>query len=134
MCSNKADLSKSLFLYFNIPAHVLSPSGNTLTGEHEETLLEMLFDARDKWYYIGKGIGVPVADLKEIEDKYLSDKVRCLNEVLTRRLQQGGLSRFLLCKCLRGKFVGRDDVATKIEALDLNPAKGHTQGQAGLEN
>ncbi len=109
-------------LYFNIPGDVLSPASDAITAKHEEVLLKKLLKARDNWYYIGKGIGVTDADLKEIDNRYLPDKVRCLDEVLKRRIQQGGLSRSMLCECLRGEFVGRDDVATEIEALDLNPA------------
>ena len=100
----------------------MSPVGDTLTVKHKKILLKKLVTAKDKWYYIGEGIGVDDSDLQEIEDKYLPDKVRCLDEVLKRRIQQGGLSRSMLCECLRGEFVGRDDVATEIEALDLYPA------------
>ncbi len=83
-----------------------------------ETILEILRKARDKYYYIGQGIGVLDADLKEIEDKYLPDKSRCLDEILKRRIQRGGLTCSLLCQSLRG--AERDDVAQEIEALDLN--------------
>ncbi len=73
--------------------------------------------ARDKWYYIGKGIRVEEADLDEIEDIYLPDKVRCLDKVLKRRLRRGRFTRSMLCNSLRGVFVQRDDVAREIEAL-----------------
>ncbi len=83
-------------------------------------ILNVLVKAKDKYYYIGKGIGVSDEDLGEIEDKYLPDKVRCLDEILKRRIRQGGLTRSLLCQSLRRVLVGRDDVAQKIEALELH--------------
>ncbi len=39
--------------------------------------------------------------------------------MLRRRIQQGGLTRSMLCTSLREEFVGRDDVAKEVEALDL---------------
>ncbi len=87
--------------------------------KHKKKILSTLAKARNKWHYIGEGIGVDDADLKEIEDKY-SDKFRCLDEVLKLRIQRGGLTRSILCKSLREECVGRDDVAQEIEALCFN--------------
>ena len=78
-----------------------------------------LVKAKDKYYYIGEGIGVSDEDLREIETSYHSDNVRCLDEILKKRIRQGGLTRSLLCQSLRGVFVGRDDVAQEIEDLEL---------------
>ncbi len=64
--------------------------------EHKKILLRLLVKAKDKYYYIGEGIGVTDTDMKEIEDKYISDKVRCLDETLKKRIQQGGLTRSML--------------------------------------
>ncbi len=91
--------------------------------------------AKDKWYYIGKGIGVEDADLMEIDNRYLPDKVRCLDEVLRRRLQEGGLTLSILCNTLRGKYVLRDDVAKDIEQTSqfksrLAPCSEHTTVEA----
>ncbi len=88
----------------------------TLTMDHERIVLEVLYKARDKWYYIGSGLGINSDDLKEIEDKYHPDNVRCLNEVLKRRIQRGQLTRSMVCSSLRGDLVQRDDVAHEIEA------------------
>ena len=81
------------------------------------TLLEVLKTARDRWYFIGQGIGVEDADLNEIEDRHLSDKLMCLHDMLQRRIRRGGLTRSMLCTSLRGGLVGRNDVAREIEAL-----------------
>ncbi len=86
---------------------------------HKAILLKKLVRAKDKWYYIGEGIGVEDADRDEIEIKYSGNNMRCLDEVLKFRICQGGLTRTMLCESLRGKFVGRDDVAREIEALDI---------------
>ena len=81
--------------------------------------------ARSKWYYIGEGLGCKSDDLDEISEKYFSDKEMCLKKMLMDRInsyeKQGTkLTRSMLCKCLRGESVGRDDVATQIEALNLS--------------
>ncbi len=81
------------------------------------TLLEVLKKARDKWYYIGQGIGVEDHDLNEIEKTHSPDRIRCLHEMLQRRIRRGGLTCSMLCTSLRGVFVERDDVAREIEAL-----------------
>ncbi len=82
-------------------------------------ILKVLKKARDKYYYIGKGIGLDDADLKEIENSHHPDKLRCLDEMLKLRIQKGGLTRSELCESLRGELVERNDVAREIEALDL---------------
>ncbi len=91
-----------------------------LTMEQEDVILKVLKKARDKSYFIGKGIGLDDADLKEIENSHHPDKIRCLHEMLKLRIQQGGLTRSKLCESLRGELVERNDVALEIEALDLH--------------
>ncbi len=89
----------------------------TLTKvDHERIVLEVLYKARKKWHDIGTGLGFNSDDLEEIEDKYHPDNVRCLNEVLKRRIQRGQLTRSMVCSSLRGNLVQRDDVAQEIEA------------------
>ncbi len=90
-----------------------------LTMEQKDVILKVLKKARDKYHYIGKGIGLDDADLKEIENRHHPSQLRCLDEMLKLRKQQGGLTRSKLCESLRGKFVERNDVAREIEALDL---------------
>ncbi len=87
--------------------------------DHKDRILKILVKAQDNYHYIGRGIGVSDEDSKAIEDKYLPDKVRCLDEILKKRIRQGGLTRSMLCQSLREKLVGRDDVAQEIEALEL---------------
>ncbi len=88
----------------------------TLTKDHKDKVFNALFEARNNWYFIGKGIGYEDADLDEIQAQHHSDKHRCY-EMLKIRIQKGGLKLSTLCNCLRGKFVGRNDIAQKIEAL-----------------
>ena len=83
-------------------------------------ILSVLVKAKNQYYYIGKGIRVSDEDLGEIGDRHFPDKVRCLDEILKRRIQQGGLTCSMLCQSLRGRLVGRDDVAQEIEALELH--------------
>ncbi len=82
-------------------------------------LFETLKKARDKWYFIGKEIGVTDADLQEIEDRHLPDKARCMDEMLKGRIREGGLTLTLLCQSLRSKNVKRDDLALEIKGLNF---------------
>ncbi len=83
------------------------------------TVFKVLDDARQNWYFIGVGIGCKESDLYEIRSMNPTDKRMCLLEMLQSRIQQGGLTRSVLCKSLRGAFVKRDDIARMIEALSL---------------
>ncbi len=86
----------------------------------KERIFNVLDKAQDKWYYIGKGLGCESADLKEIEDRYLPDKLRCLDEMLESRIQGGELTTSMLCTALRGKHVNRDDIAKEIGGLSFD--------------
>ncbi len=86
--------------------------------KHKKKIFKVLNKARDKWYFIGEGLGCESADLKEIEDRYHPDKSRCLDEMLQRRIQGGGLTTSTLCTALRG--VKRDDLAIEIEGLSFD--------------
>ncbi len=87
--------------------------------DHMDILFKTLQKARYKWHFIGKEIGVADADLQEIEDRYLHDKTRCMNEMLKGRIREGGLTRSMLCQSLRSDLVRRDDLAQEIEGLLL---------------
>ncbi len=87
--------------------------------DHIERIFEIVLNAEDKYYYIGKGIGVSDATMKEIEDRHLPDKMRCINEILKRRIRGGGLTRSMLCNTLRKPTIKRDDLAKEIEALKM---------------
>ncbi len=91
-----------------------------LTTDHIDVLFETLTKARDKWYFIGKEIGVTDADLQEIDNRYLPDKSMCMLEMLKDRIQEGELTLTLLCKSLRSKNVKRNDLALEIEGLNLH--------------
>ncbi len=82
-------------------------------------LLEILKEARDKWYFIGQALGCKDADLDEIDQRYHPNMMRCLQVMLKQRIQQGGLTLPILCDSLRGKLVERSDVADKIANLYL---------------
>ncbi len=85
--------------------------------DHTRTVFKVLNRAREGWYFIGVGLGCEVSDLDEIRSMNPTDKRMCLLEMLKRRIQQGGLTRSILCNSLRGEFVGRDDIARKIEEV-----------------
>ncbi len=87
---------------------------------HLIAILKVLKDARDVWYFIGQGIDCNLADLDEIQNRYPHKDLMSLQTMLQRRIRQGGLTRTMLCESLRGEFVGRDDVAQTIEALDIS--------------
>ncbi len=84
------------------------------------TVFVVLNEAREKWYFIGEGLGLGTADLDEIHAQHHPDKAMCLRKVLQRRIQRGRLTRSTLCISLRGQLVERDDVAQRIEALPLD--------------
>ncbi len=83
------------------------------------TVFLPLNEAREKWYFIGHGLGFTPADLNEIQARHHSDNTMCLLEMLQRRIQRGGLTRSMLCSSLRQSIVERDDVAKTIESLTL---------------
>ncbi len=82
-------------------------------------LFEILNNARGKLYFIAKEIGVTDADRQDIEEKHPSDKSGRMHEMLTVQIRKGKLTLTLLCKSLRSKNVGRDDLAREIEGLNL---------------
>ncbi len=86
--------------------------------KHKKRIFKVLNKARDKWYFIGEGLGCQSAELREIEDRYHLDKARCLEEILCRKIQGGGLTTSTLCTALRG--VNRDDLAIEIEGLSFD--------------
>ncbi len=91
-----------------------------ITVNHTTTLFVVLNEAREKWYFIGEGLGLGTADLDEIQGQHHPDKAMCLHKVLQHRIQRGRLTRSTLCKSLRGQLVQRGDVAQRIEALPLD--------------
>ncbi len=82
---------------------------------HVDTIFPIMKKARDKWHFIGRGIGVEMEDLREIEQNNNRDKTQCLLQMLQNRIEEGGLTRSMLCASLRGDNVRRDDVAQLIE-------------------
>ncbi len=89
-----------------------------LTTNHMDMLFEILKKARDQLYFIAKEIGVTDADQEEVV-KHHSNSSECMYKILKGRLQEGELTLTLLCKSLRSKNVGRDDLAREIEGLNL---------------
>ena len=86
---------------------------------HFSNIFEILKKASKEWYNIGLGLSVEVDDLDQFEDDFPNDNVKCLRKMLTRRIQQGGLTRSLLCESLRRPLVKRSDVADKVQAAKL---------------
>ncbi len=105
-------------MIYSCPAWSLCADNITVTNV--QTVFAVLNEARDKWYFIGEGLGLGTADLEEIQAQHHPDRAMCLHKMLQRRIQRGGVTRYKLCKSLRGQNVQRDDVAQMIEALRLD--------------
>lgn len=90
-----------------------------LRSSHADALLKILKDARESWYFIGEGIDCKQADLREIKSNNNNDKLMCLNSMLRKRLEAGGLTLSKLCESLRGNMVNLGEFADEIEALNL---------------
>ncbi len=87
---------------------------------HFSNIFEILKKASKEWYNIGLGLSVEVDDLDQFEDDFPNDNVKCLRKMLTRRIQQGGLTRSLLCESLRRPLVKRSDVADEVHTAKLS--------------
>ncbi len=98
---------------------MLTDDDVVLSMDHFKTILKEVDAARSKWYFIGDGIGCKYVDLDQIRKNCQNVDQMCLFEMLKARIELGGLTRSMLCKSLRGGFVGRDDVAQKIEAINF---------------
>ncbi len=86
---------------------------------HFSNIFEIVKKASKEWYNIGLGLNVEMDELEQFEDNFPNDNVKCLRKMLTRRIQQGGLTRSLLCESLRRPLVKRSDLADKIQNANL---------------
>ncbi|XP_064390076.1 uncharacterized protein LOC135337974 isoform X3 [Halichondria panicea] len=101
------------------PAELEAVSFDVLTMDHFTTIFEILKKTNKEWYNIGLGLNVEMDELEKFEDNFPNDNVKCLRKMLTRRIQQGGLTRSLLCESLRRPLVKRSDVADEVQTAKL---------------
>ena len=59
---------------------------DTLTMEDLKTLMNELFEVRDKWYHLGVQLSMRTSDLKAIRTQYHNDPDDCLLEMLSQWL------------------------------------------------
>ena len=59
---------------------------DTLTMEDLKTLVNELFEVRDKWYHLGVQLNMRPSDLKAIRTQYHNDPDDCLLEMLSQWL------------------------------------------------
>ncbi len=75
-------------------------------------------EARDKWYEIGLGLGIPLDKLKAITKDHEGVDA-CLREMLTYWLQHPNLKRSWnsLAKSLKEEVVDRPDIAKQLTSV-----------------
>ena len=87
----------------------------SLTTDNLPDLLDDLYPAVNKWYYIGLGLGVPVHILHAIKIKQRDDTLDCLREMLITRLDMEKLSKKELVQSLQKATVGFSKLAQTLE-------------------
>ena len=80
--------------------------------------LDMLYDARYKWFDIGLALKVNYSTLKTIEKEQLNNQDSSLREMLAYRIQSGdSLTWCDLSDCLTQPSVGKKELAERIKTL-----------------
>ena len=90
----------------------------TLTRQHLQPIMSVIWDARVKWRDIGGSLRVPYDTLEEIRyDLHLHNDGQRLEEVLRHWIDSNKAIIPHLLNALRSKVVHRIDIANKIFAL-----------------
>ena len=86
------------------------------------TVLEALWDARPKWYFIGIALGIKVTDLDVIKYENMRNPDECITEMLVKWLQNANSKPtwHSVVKALRSPIVDLTRIAEKIEGSQLN--------------
>ncbi len=87
----------------------------SLTTDNLPDLLDDLYPAVKKWYYIGMGLGVPLHILDEIKINHRHDILDCLKEMLATRLNMKKLSKEELIQSLQKPKVGFPELAQTLK-------------------
>ena len=76
------------------------------------TVLDELYDIRDKWYFLGLQLKVPTEKLESLTSH---DQDSCFRQVLVDWLKSGTATWLALCQALRHRTVGQDETAIKLQ-------------------
>ena len=87
----------------------------SLTTDNLDELLEDLYPALNKWYYLGLALGLRHHVLKAIATKQRDDSLDCLREMLITRLDMEKLSKEELIQSLQKQTVGFSKLAQTLE-------------------
>ncbi len=87
----------------------------SLTTDNFDELLDDLYPAVNKWYYIGLGLGLRPYVLKAIATKQRDDSLDCLREMLITRLEMEKLSKEELIQSLQKPTVRLFELAQKLK-------------------
>ena len=77
------------------------------------TVLDELYDIRDKWYNVGLRLDVPTEKLESILISH--DRDNCFRQVLVLWLKSGKATWLGLCQALRHRTVGRVKLAATLQ-------------------
>ena len=97
-----------------------------------DQILNMAWDAREKWYCVGLGLGLNVNDLDHIKDKNKCDADECFIEMMKAWLAGHGVSRDQksLSNALRQPMVNCIKLADTINAAEIQTTKVATQSDS----
>ena len=74
-------------------------------------VLKEIHPVREKWYYIGLQLLVPVTQLQRIEAEHKGDHTTCLRHMLVKWLNSGHANWSSLCDALQSPIVLGKDAA-----------------------
>ena len=72
------------------------------------------FDARSQWYFIGSELGVDDDTLRALRGQFHDSPKECHQQMLSHRLNIGGLKWIHVVQALRSPSVGYSDLANRI--------------------
>ena len=81
------------------------------------TVLDELYDIRDKWYNLGLRLDVPTKKLESILTSH--DLDNCFRQVLVLWLKSGKATWSALCQALGHRTVGQVELAATLQAKYL---------------
>ena len=111
-----------LFLFF---------VGSILTIDDLNSVYEKLIEAAGNWLDLGLSLGLRHSTLSNIKDEHRDKNQICLREMLAVRLKTGPpLTYSDICRSLRARTVGRNDVAVTIE----EECTGMNSNEANLDH
>ena len=80
------------------------------------TVLDELYDIRDKWYNLGLRLNVSTEKLESLTSH---DQDSCFRQVLVNWLKSGKATWLALCQALSHRTVGQEELARKLQTKYL---------------